>query len=135
MIVQSDVGRKLSAEKDEYTQSMVGCPEWGVRHGTRPSEDNSDWDQNYRTVNGASTIGSVLAARIMGIEAQWNHDATFIYWDRFYEIEKGNAGGGANYISTFVNNSWIAYRNLNGVGLTYDRSRGTSVGSGCLFKP
>lgn len=99
-----------------YTQAMIGTPEWfgAWDHSTAGSQ----WDAYYRNINGSSLIGSVLAARIMGVEAVWNHPATFDYHDRYWQkeaVEKGNISTGVNSIQPFVAEMWKAYRGAGNV--------------------
>ncbi|MCE9612854.1 MAG: hypothetical protein K8T26_01170 [Lentisphaerae bacterium] len=96
---------------EPYTPAMIGTPEWfgAWDHSTAGSQ----WNTIYRDVNGSSLIGSVLAARLMGLEAVWNHPATFDYYDRYWQkegVEKGNISTGVNSIQPFVAEMWKAYR-------------------------
>ncbi len=72
-----------------YTAAERGLPEWGNAHILNTNLDNAAWEaDSYRrccTVNG--WIGEVLAARLMGLAAAWNHPALFDYTDRYLSIE------------------------------------------------
>lgn len=106
-----DVTRLRKAGREPYTSSMIGTPEWGGNHLGQPEGDGSQWSVPYRTLVGVSNMGPILAARIMGIQNQWNHPATFAYMDRFYSVEAGNVSTGTNSIQPFVSSMWKAYRN------------------------
>jgi hypothetical protein len=109
-----DVGRRLKTsdnqKRDPYSLEMIGLPEWGGKHTGEPEGDAANWDARYRTVCGASTVGTVLAARLMKLESKWNWPALFDYIDRYYQHEGKRAGGGTNSIQHFVNDMWKAYR-------------------------
>jgi hypothetical protein len=72
-----------------YGPGDVGLAEWGFSHVDSPQNDHAGWTtDSYRiccTVNG--WLGNVLAARIMGLTAQWNHQVLFDYTDRYLGIE------------------------------------------------
>ena len=72
-----------------YTAAMIGTPEWGSNHAGTPAGDGSNWDAYYRQLVGVSTIGDVLAARLMGMKDAWSHPAIFDYYDRFWSYERG----------------------------------------------
>jgi hypothetical protein len=97
--------------RDPFTTAMIGTPEWGGNHAGSPQGDGSNWDLIYRQLVGRSTIGNVLAARLMGAQNAWNHPATFDYYDRFWNYEKAYVGYGTNDIQPFVSEMWKAYRN------------------------
>ncbi|HRS10160.1 MAG TPA: putative Ig domain-containing protein [Sedimentisphaerales bacterium] len=96
-----------------YETRHLGMAEWGVRHATIPTQSNPCWGADYRWINGVSWPGWTLAARIMGLEDEWNHDAMFDYVDRW--MENSLPGGmyerteGATY-DTFTTNMWVTYR-------------------------
>lgn len=113
-VSQADVDRVRKTGREPYTRSMIGTPEWGGNHIGQPEGDGSQWSVPYRTLVGVSNIGPVLAARIMGMQSQWNHPATFAYMDRFYSVEAGNVSTGTNSIQPFVSNMWKAYRQNSG---------------------
>lgn len=110
-VSQADVDRPRKTGKVPYTTAMIGMPEWGGKHAGEPEGDSSAWNAPYRDNCGASVIGSILTARIMGMEKAWNHPATFDYIDRFYSIEKNNVSTDVNKIQPFVSEMWKAYRN------------------------
>ncbi len=91
------------AELTPYETSDIGTPEWGIRHFDRPQADNKNWGATYRGVNGPSQVMQVFAARLMGVEAQWNWPAVFDYADRYYEVE---SGVGSDWFQAL----WTAYR-------------------------
>ncbi|HEX2099767.1 MAG TPA: hypothetical protein VHF69_03830, partial [Candidatus Synoicihabitans sp.] len=98
--------------RDPYTIEMIGTPEWGGKHTGEPEGDASQWSATYRTVCGASTVGGVLAARLMGLEDTWNWPALFDYIDRYFEIEGQKTSTDINSIPAYVKNMWLAYRTL-----------------------
>ncbi len=114
-VSQGDVGRALytadGRERDPYAQAMVGTPEWGEQHLYDCTRDGSNWNAYYRDVAGCSTIGHVLAARLMGLQQAWNRPAVFDYYDRFFGIMSSQSSTGVNQIQPFVNSMWLAYRN------------------------
>lgn len=52
-------------------------------------------------------VGEALAARIMGLQADWGNDAFFDYVDRWMS---GDVEGGGRTHSTFVQQMWTTYR-------------------------
>ncbi|NTU73317.1 hypothetical protein HGB07_04065 [Candidatus Roizmanbacteria bacterium] len=76
-----------------YTSSMIGMPEWGIKHATRPQDSDAAWTANYRAIltgAGHCWAGDVMAARLMeGGKALWNNNAFFDYIDRYMAISKG----------------------------------------------
>jgi hypothetical protein len=101
-----------------YTTSMIGMPEWGGKHIGEPEGDASNWDCHYRTVCGASTVGTVLAARLMGLESRWNWPPLFDYIDRYWKIESPSTSTGTNSIHPFVKSMWDAYRGATSTTFT-----------------
>jgi hypothetical protein len=95
-------------------------PEWGEKHHPDPKWDGRNWNSFYRTVAGASTVGHILTARLMGLESAWNWPAAFDYYDRYWSKEHSKAGGGSNTISRFVASMWKAYRNADPSEFTDD---------------
>ncbi|MBI3843461.1 MAG: hypothetical protein HY292_02365 [Planctomycetes bacterium] len=96
-----------------YDARDVGTPEWGIRHSTDPTSDAKAWYGNaYRTCCTANAWwGVVLSARIMGVEALWNHDALFDYLDRYRQVCRDI--GAPNWQVTwsdFPAAMWDAYR-------------------------
>ena len=117
-VSQADVNRVLQPVNNKplepYVTADIGMPEWATNYRDQPFFSNKRWDAPYRLVAGPCTLGHVLAARIMGVEALWNHPATFDYYDRFYEIEKSRVSSSTNNIQPFVSSMWKAYRNSGG---------------------
>jgi len=114
-VTAADVGRVLFTAdrrpRDRYLPSDIGLAEWGEKHAGDPSRDGRNWDAYYRAVAGSSTIGHVLAARLMGLQDEWNWPATFDYYDRYWTHEQRNVSRGANSIQPFVAEMWRKYRN------------------------
>lgn len=125
-VTKSDIGRTLYTKdgrpRVKYIQDDVGIAEWGEKHQIDPSRDGRNWDAYYRTVTGSCTLGHVLTARLMGLEKQWNWAATFDYYDRFWNNEKGNVSNAQNSIQPFVANMWKAYRGAKGGDYTPDNT-------------
>jgi hypothetical protein len=96
--------------REPYTAAMIGTPEWGGKHKGEPEGDAAQWDAPYRTVCGASTVGTVLAARLMGLESTWNWPVLFDYIDRYWRVEGHLTTTGTNAIQPFVKSMWNAYR-------------------------
>ncbi len=71
-----------------YTRAHEGLPEWGFSHVDNPESDKAAWDADpYRrccTANG--WVAHALTARLMGLRAEWNHDAFFDYMDRYMQV-------------------------------------------------
>ncbi len=113
-VTQADVGRTLytadGRPRETYIASDVGLAEWGEQHAEDPRRDGRNWSAYYRTVAGASIVGHVLTARLMGLQSAWNWPATFDYYDRYWAVENGNASNGANSIQLQVASMWRAYR-------------------------
>ena len=93
-----------------YNASHVGIPEWGNNHTTMIYRDNSSWTYDpYRvccTFNAYQ--GFVLAVRVMGLRAAWNHQALFDYMDRYMQTE--TTGNYTNYWIRWHGTAWYAYR-------------------------
>ena len=114
-ITQEDVDLARTPGRDgktlePYNSKMIGQPEWGIRHSTKPGSDNANWDATYRTVSGAPTLTHVLVARLMKLEDKWNHPVIFEYYDRHWEIEKDRTGAGPNGVQQFTKQMWEAHR-------------------------
>lgn len=128
-VTLADVGRLLyltdGRSRLPYLPSDVGLAEWGEQHADWPNRDARNWNAYYRTVAGGSTIGHVLAARLMNLEDEWNWPAIFDYYDRYWAMESGNAGRGANAIQGFVAEMWKAYRHAKVAELS-DKTVATS---------
>jgi hypothetical protein len=88
IVTQSDVGRAVVSPKVTYSQQHVGMAEWGVRHRFEPNQDDSRWADGspYRFTVWPAMSGVVVAVRLMGLQATWNHPAIFQYNDRFRSI-------------------------------------------------
>ena len=96
--------------RDPYITEMIGTPEWGEKHASEPTRDGSNWDISYRDVSGACTIGHILTARLMGLEAAWGWEPIFDYYDRYWVQENAFTNKGPNGIQPFVKEMWKAYR-------------------------
>lgn len=102
-ISQADV------ERGKYSAELVGQPEWGIRHGYKPEQDNESWKAKYRDVNGGVTPGFALAALIMGARDLWNHEAFFDYQDRYLSHPETPTRG-TNALNDYVRELWDEYR-------------------------
>lgn len=129
-VTQADVGRALytvdKRPRIPYVQADVGIAEWGEKHYFEPKWDGRNWNAYYRQVAGSSTIGHVLAARLMGLQEAWNWPAAFDYYDRYWSIEKSKASNGPNTIQRFVAEMWKAYREATPAEFS-DRTVATDV--------
>lgn len=92
-----------------YTSDMIGTPEWGAKHSTQPSRDNSDWVTPYRKIVGSTQLGLCLGATLMSGESDWNHPELFDYIDRYWLVEGENASDSVNEIHLFERDMWVAY--------------------------
>jgi len=90
-----------------YENADIGTPDWGIRHTSSPESDNASMDATYRDINGACTPGFVLAARLMGAQRLWNHDAYFDYADRYMAFNGGVDG--VNDLPIFARKMWQSY--------------------------
>ncbi len=90
-----------------YQIADIGMPEWGIRHSSRPEDNNAAINTPYRDINGSCSPAFALAARIMGVQNLWNHDAYFDYADRYMALTGG--GTGANTLSAFAKSMWQMY--------------------------
>ncbi len=92
-----------------YTAADVGLAEWGFSHTDSPQNDHSLWTaDSYRiccTVNG--WIGNVLAARIMGLRSDWNHQVLFDYSDHYMGTE--TTPWTRSWLP-WVDSMWLRYR-------------------------
>lgn len=79
-----------NGEIQVYTESLRNMPEWGIRHTTVPTADNADWRVKYRELNGVASPEYFFAALVMGLQSQWNHDASFDYSHRYMSIMAGD---------------------------------------------
>ena len=105
---QSVIDRVYADGFGGYTSEHLGMAEYSIRHHDRPEWDNISWDSAYRRCCTANAWGGfVLAARIMGQQANWNHDALFDYQDRYMSTEPS---GYYRQTSNFVEDMWDTYR-------------------------
>jgi hypothetical protein len=94
-----------------YVASDLGLPEYGMYHCSPDhyDVDIKDWDvDRYRSTNGISMSGVVLAAHIMGLKTLWKHDTFFDYYDRWWEIQQGEQSG--NHATSLTKAMWSTYR-------------------------
>ena len=89
----------------KYEKEDIGLAEWGIVHTENPYADNKAWTATYRSVNGPVYPSMVLAARLLGQEAAWNHKPLFDYTDRYVEKEQANR----LVAKEFSWNMWKAY--------------------------
>lgn len=135
-VTSADVGRTLytgdGRPRERYTAADVGLAEWGEKHFSDPSRDGRNWNAYYRTVAGGATLGHVLTARLMGLEAAWNWAPLFDYMDRYWQMEKGAPTGGGNAIPPFVHTMWSAYRHATPTNFTVETTA-TESWAGATF--
>jgi hypothetical protein len=94
-----------------YVESDLGLPEYGMFHCSTEhyNVDIKDWSvDRYRSTNGISMSGSVLAAHIMGLKTIWNHDTLFDYIDRWWDIQQGEQSGLTT--TSLTKAMWSVYR-------------------------
>jgi hypothetical protein len=94
-----------------YVASDLGLPEYGMFHCSTDhyNVDIKDWSvDRYRSTNGISMSGSVLAAHFMGLKTLWNHDTLFDYIDRWWDIQQGEQSGLTT--TSLTKAMWSAYR-------------------------
>lgn len=107
-VTQSDVGRALEPETvypfENYTQSHVGLPEWGVRHRYEPKYDNASWGAGYRSTVGDGQMGSWMAIELMGLQSTWNYPVSFAYMRRYRSIS--GTGGWGSVDRNFAASMW-----------------------------
>ena len=112
-VTQEDVDRELEGDREPYTSDMIGMPEWGIRHFSRPQYDNSSWGATYRYA-GSGFVAHGLAARLTsGAVDAWNWPAFFDYIDRFQSLGGTDSVGSTNGVTSFVQAMWDAYRQLD----------------------
>ncbi len=72
-----------------YTAGHRGLPEWGNYHAQAPANDRAGWlaDPYRRCCTANAWVGQCLTARIMGLQAAWNHPPFFAYMDRYLQTE------------------------------------------------
>ncbi|MBN2485964.1 MAG: T9SS type A sorting domain-containing protein [Bacteroidales bacterium] len=128
-VAQSDVdetkiGRSGDPIVEQYTQDMIGMPEWGIEHSGPIGEtnrDNSYWNAGYRHINATAVLGHVLSAYILGLKTNWQNDLFFEYYDRWWN--KNLADGYLNSASDlpeqaltpFTYEMWKTYRDNYGI--------------------
>lgn len=101
---------KRGGAPEPYTKENIGLPEWGIGHAVQPTADNREWRATYRGINTPIYPGFVLAARLMGQEEAWNHQALFDYTDRWMKMSGGAAIPNTTEATPiFVANMWKAY--------------------------
>jgi len=122
IVAEADVGRKLrTADRTEYTEDDVGMPEWGVRHYSRPEDDDRSW-----TNPGYRFIGATMVTTALGIElipngrAAFNWEPYFLYARRYLEKEGGDHAqigrpGSTNGIPLFAIDMWETFLALETV--------------------
>ncbi len=121
-------------EVQGYEYFHVELPEWGINPLATPDKDNPSWDAGYRTLNGYSWPGWILAAHIMGAKELWNHDVLFDYQDRHMQVS-GPQGQFPRWhvLDPFTKNVWYAYRADYGPiwpdTVTTEYSKGTNLSS------
>jgi len=105
-VTQADI------DMNDYVQTDLGLAEWGIIHATNPGVDTKSWAANYRRCCTANAWhGFVLAARMMGAQALWAHDALFDYQDRYMaETLANNDPGWMRSTSNFTADMWDTYR-------------------------
>ena len=93
-----------------YNASHNGIAEWGNSHTQFPGNDNSDWfgDPYRRCCTGNAWVGQTLSARIMNLQAAWDHPAYFDYMDIFMATE--NAGEWTRSWEAWQGNMWDLHR-------------------------
>ena len=75
-------------EYHPYDSSMIGMPEWHAR-GEQYREGNAYFFyRTYRNVSAITWHAEALAALVMHMETQWNHDAFFDYVHRHMTIAR-----------------------------------------------
>ena len=105
---------KRAGEPEPYTKEDIGTPEWGILHAFEPNTDNRARSAIYRPVNSLVYPGMILAARSMGLEEAWNHQALFDYTDRWMKLTHGRYGSdGAGDSPVFFINMWDKYGSAN----------------------
>ncbi|HLQ36673.1 MAG TPA: hypothetical protein VK348_02640, partial [Planctomycetota bacterium] len=93
-----------------YDAEDKGIAEWGNQHASNPAGDNKDWsgDANRRCCTANAWVGQVLAARMLGLQPLWHHDALFDYQDRYLQLEP--QGSWTRSWSAFNARMWDTYR-------------------------
>ncbi len=97
----------------EYIKHGIEGPLWSCCQGRWISRR---YDASYRAEqHGSSMPGFILAARIMGLKDEWNHDALFDYTDRWMNNNTWNAWGtGLPYWPSTYTEDWHRYYHADG---------------------
>ncbi|MBX7145115.1 MAG: hypothetical protein K1X79_11740 [Oligoflexia bacterium] len=113
------------SQPQHYSSAHLTLPEWGFSHTDWPVNDNRFWDGDpYRRCCTANAwVGNLLAARLMGLKANWNNDILFDYQDRFMAVQLeriiNSPSTDAHWHrswSSWVEQAWDTYRaGLGGV--------------------
>ncbi len=84
-----------------------GDPEYGIRHYAEPVNDNHAFTQSvYRQCCTANAWpGYILAARALGLQDEWDHDALFDYTARYMNTMTGTF----RCWSEFTEDMWDTY--------------------------
>ncbi len=101
--------------RDPYTTEMIGTPEWGEKHSSNPSKDGSNWDAYYRHTASPLILAHMTAARLMGLEDEWNWAPASQYTDRYggVEIPDRVGGSGPNSITGFEEDMYVLQQASN----------------------
>lgn len=115
---------RASLPPQRYDESLIGMPEWGIRHANEPNVSDACWVAMYRQCcTGFAFISEALGADLFKLKEAWNHDVFFDYTKRYFEITQGNpdpfgyvvTGEASGYSSsTFVTDAWRTF---------YDKSK------------
>ncbi len=114
-ITQADSEREVIGVNNppgllQYTEELIGFPEWGSRHlgyVAYPYRDDANINANYRSICGVGMIGTALAIHIMSLEDAWGNDVFLDYHDRWWEWEDR---GKDSPSFPFVTAMWNEYR-------------------------
>ncbi len=94
-----------SKDWEEYTNSNLNLPDWGIVHASEPYRDGVDWGKNYQVTSYTGYSSAALAAHIMDEKSLWNHNAFFDYSDRYMGLRTGSINN-----SDFGEDMWDTYR-------------------------
>jgi uncharacterized repeat protein (TIGR02543 family) len=91
-----------------YYHGILDYPRWGIMHCWNPDwGDGDSEDQGYRfCCTSTSWVAQTLAARLLGLQDEWNHPAYFDYMDRWM-IEDALV---TIHGSQWANDMWNEYR-------------------------
>jgi hypothetical protein len=103
-VAQTDVDDCPKLETREcYVAGDIGTYEWGAKHSTQTSKDDSRWAAAYRKIVGSSQLGLTLGASLLGAESSWNWSPLFLYLNyRYWPNEEANRSASTNEIHLFV---------------------------------